>query len=109
MNTQTPASESMGAGPSTPSPAANENFSVDQNELPVDALAKAVLAREIRPRVGSVRRLAEAVIVLQGELKAAKKDIRKAKKSARAGAPEPKKKKNKKLAKIPGQKKDRKA
>lgn len=76
--------------------AANENVAVDQDALDVDALAKGVLAREFRPRAASVRRLAEAVLALQDDLKAARKKARKA-----AKVPG----KNKKLAKIPGQKK----
>lgn len=53
-------------------------------------LAQAILARAIRPRVGEIRRLAEAVAAKNGK-KQGKKD--KARKS------------DKKLAKIPGQKK----
>ena len=56
-------------------------------------LAKAILAREIRPRVAEVRRLAEAVIVGAAKKNAAKKG--KKAKTVR------------KLAKIPGQKKRR--
>lgn len=55
-------------------------------------LAQAVLDRTIRPRVGEVRRLAEAVVA-----KARKKSAKKGK-SARSG----------KLAKIPGQGKKKK-
>ena len=53
-------------------------------------LAKAVLARQIRPRVGEVRRLAQAVVAKSEKKKPAKK--RKKKKSVR------------KLPTIPGQK-----
>ena len=81
----------------TPDEPANENTLTDQDALALDALARAVLAREFRPRAGSVRRLAEGVLALQDDLK-------KARKKAKAAA-KPKKKKNKKLAKIPGQKK----
>ncbi len=52
-------------------------------------LAKAVLDKTVRPRVGEIRRLAEAVVAKSGK-KAAKKG------------------KSGKLAKIPGQKKTRK-
>ena len=55
-------------------------------------LAEVVLARKIRPRVGEVRRLAEAVVA-KGKKKSAKKG-----KTARSG----------KLAKIPGQDKKKK-
>lgn len=92
----------MGAPPKAE--AANENLSADQDALSVEALARGVLAREIRPRAGSIRRLAEAVIALQAEVKAAKKVARKARKAAKAAAPA-KAKKNKKLVRIPGQKK----
>ncbi|WP_338242875.1 hypothetical protein [Aurantiacibacter hainanensis] len=78
----------------TPPPSATETDS--QDALALDALAKAVLAREIRPRASSVRRLAEGVLSLQQDVKKARKKARKATKPA---------KKNKKLAKIPGQKK----
>ena len=72
----------------------------DQDALPLEALAKAVLAREIRPRVASVRRLAEGVLALQQDVKRARKKARKAK----AAATKPPRK-SKRLAKIPGQKK----
>jgi hypothetical protein len=93
--------KSARAKPASTSPAkpANENIPTDQDALALDALAKAVLAREFLPRTASVRRLAEGVLDLQGELKKARK---KAKKVAKAP-----KKKNKKLAKIPGQQKGR--
>lgn len=82
----------------SPAEPANENIPTDQDALALDALANAILAREFRPRTASVRRLAEGVLELQGELKKARKKARKAVKA-------PKKKKNKKLARIPGQKK----
>ena len=87
---------------------ANENDIPDQDTLGLTALAKGVLARDFRPRVATVRRLAEAVIALQGdiaELKRATKKAAKPKtkaaagKSAKGGG-----KKKRKLAKIPGQK-----
>ena len=62
----------------------------DQDELKVDDLTRAILARELRPRTGDIRRLAEAVLAKKS--KKARKD--------KAGG-----KKSKKLAKIPGQKK----
>ena len=72
---------------------AKANETVDQDSLGLKTLAKAILAREFRPRVSSVRRLAEAV------LEERKKP--KGKKKSSSG-------KKRKLAKIPGQKKDRK-
>ena len=63
----------------------------DQAALSVEDLARAILARQIkRPRITSVRRLAEALLgkkAKKARKKAAKKD-----------------KKVRKLAKIPGQK-----
>lgn len=67
---------------------------IDQDTLDIKALAAAILAREVRPRVGSVRRLAEAVLA-QGSKPA--KPAKKKKKSSG---------KKRKQAKIPGQKKD---
>jgi len=64
---------------------------LDRDALTDKELAKAVLAREFRPRVAEVRRLAEALLG-----KAAKKDRPKGK---------GKKAKSKNLAKIPRQKK----
>lgn len=80
-----------------PQPAANENTSVDQDALSLEALAEGLLNRQFRPRASSIRRLAEAVHSLQSDLK-------KARKKAKAAAPKAGKKKKKKLAKIPGQK-----
>lgn len=84
----------------TPKPqeAANENAAIGQDALTLDALAKGVIDREFRPRANTVRRLAEGVLVLQADLK-------KARKKAKAATPKTGKKKKKKLAKIPGQKK----
>ncbi len=65
----------------------------DREKLTDKQLAKAVLAHEIRPRVGEVRRLAEAVLK-KSAAKAAKKPKGKAKK-AKSG----------KLARIPQKKK----
>lgn len=51
-----PAADAAATPPeTTPAP-------VDQADLSLKDLARAVLAREIRPRVSSVRRLAEAVL-----------------------------------------------
>lgn len=69
----------------------------DQDSLGITDLARAVLARTIRPRAASVRRLAEAV--LAGKAKS---------KGKKAGKGKDKEKgKRRKLAKIPGQKKGR--
>lgn len=62
----------------------------DQSEMTPQELARAILARQIRPRITSVRRLAEALLV-----KKARKDKKKSKKAD---------KKVRKLATIPGQK-----
>ena len=64
----------------------------DHGQLKLAALARAILDRTIRPRTADIRRLAEAVL----DAKAAK---------AKKGRPGGGKKRNKKLAKIPGQKK----
>lgn len=63
----------------------------DQDEPSLLDLAKGILAREIKPLAGHVRRLAESVLALE-EKRAKKKGAGK-KKAGR-----------KKLAKIPGQK-----
>ena len=84
--------------------AANEKGSADQDALGLTALAEGVLARDFRPRASTVRRLAEAVLGLQGDVAELKKS---AKKPAKATAEKPAKKggkKKRKLAKIPGQK-----
>lgn len=98
-----------------PQAAANENTLIDQDALDLEQLAKGVLARDFRPRVNSVRRLAEAVLERleapkQAGAKAASKP--KKKKSAKSGkatnSSKAKKKKagskKRKLAKIPAQK-----
>jgi len=58
---------------------------IDTAGLDLKALAAAILAREVRPRVADVRRLAEAV-------------LKKKKKGKKAGG------KNRKLSKIPARK-----
>lgn len=77
-------------------PAAAPSPLIDQDALPLKELARGVLAREFRPRVSSIRRLAEAALA---QKPAAKK---KKKKAAKASG------KKRKQAKIPGQKKDQK-
>ena len=64
----------------------------DEGELALVELARGILAREIRPRVADVRRLAEAVLAAE-EKRARKKAGGKGKDG-----------KKRKLAKIPGQK-----
>lgn len=59
-------------------------------------LAKAVLARTVRPKVADVRRLAEAVLG-HGEAKKKRKPKKSAGKKAKEAKTDPK------LAKIPGQ------
>ncbi|MEN7537809.1 hypothetical protein [Aurantiacibacter flavus] len=91
--------------------AANENSSIDQGALGLTALAEGVLARDFRPRVATVRRLAKAVLALQGdvaELKKARKKSAKAKTGSKATSGKTVGKggkKKRKLATIPGQKK----
>ncbi len=81
MTQQPPASE-----PATP---------IDQDSLSVEQLARTVLDRALRPRVGSVRRLAEAVLAAA---------VPKAKKGKEPKKPKKDSGKKKKLARIPGQK-----
>ncbi len=94
------------AANSTAKTPANENTAsagepapVDQDALGISELAKGVLARDFRPRIASVRRLAEAV--LAKEAKPKKKKKKKPTKKAAAAKSGGKKRK---LAKIPGQK-----
>jgi hypothetical protein len=61
-------------------------------EMPLDELARAVLARELRPRVAQVRRLAEGVLAARAKPKKRKGDKKKGEKK-------------RKLARIPGGKK----
>ena len=87
---------------------ANENGIHDQDALGLTALAEGILARDFRPRVASVRRLAEAVIAMQGDIAELKKAVKKtAKTKTKAAGGKSAKdggKKKRKLAKIPGQK-----
>lgn len=88
--------------------AANEN-SLDQDTLGLNDLAQAVLDRRIRPRVGSVRRLAEAVLANAAEDAAPPAPAKKKKKTAKAdagkkGGAKKSGAKKRKQAKIPGQK-----
>jgi len=73
----------------------------DQDAMSIVDLAHAVLSRAFRPRASSVRRLAEAVI--EAEIRSAPKP--KKAKPAKSGKSTVGKKKKKKLAKIPGQRK----
>ncbi len=89
-----------------PQEAANENSTSDQDALGLTALAEGVIAREFRPRVSTVRRLAKAVLALQGDVAELRKAGRKAAKAKAVSGKSAKKgnKKKRKLAKIPGQK-----
>lgn len=69
----------------------------DTTALSAKQLARMVLAREIKPRVSEVRRLAEAVA---GKPKKPKKDKAAGKSADKPGKAE------RKLAKIPGQKRN---
>lgn len=83
---------------------------IDQDALDAKALAKGVLARDFRPRAASIRRLAEAVLA---KPKPSKKKSASGKVSGKASGKAAGKasggKKNRKLAKIPGQKGKKKA
>ena len=70
----------------------------ERDQMSPAELARGVLSKEIRPRAGDIRRLAEAV--LAGSAKKARKAARKA--QAEKGGKK-KDKSKKKLAKIPGQ------
>ena len=61
----------------------------NRDEMSVAELARGVLSKDIRPRIGDVRRLAEAALAGKKPKKDKKADGKKAK--------------GKKLAKIPGQ------
>jgi hypothetical protein len=65
-----------------------------RDALSLAALARGILAKDIRPRAGDVRRLAEGVLAGGAKPKKDKKDKADGKKA----------KGKKKLAKIPGQK-----
>lgn len=86
-----------------PGAAANENSPIDQDAMSLGDLAQAVVDRRIKPRVGSIRRLAEAVLAQPAAPAVEKKKKKKAAKGAKAVKAEPSKKKRKQ-AKIPGQK-----
>ncbi|TIX49609.1 hypothetical protein [Alteraurantiacibacter aquimixticola] len=82
----------------TPAPANDAaDAPIDQDALDLKALAKGVLARDFRPRVSSVRRLAEAVLGEPAAPAKAKKSNKKKKASGKKSG-------KKRLAKIPGQK-----
>lgn len=74
----------------------------DQDSIPLDDLARAVLDRSLRPRTAAVRRLAEGVLARAADAKKGKK-----KKSAASADKDGKKGggKKRKLAKIPQAKK----
>jgi len=79
-------------------PARKPEPAAERVELGVADLARGILSKEIRPRIGDIRRLAEAVLAGgSAKPKKAKKDKADGKK---------KDKSKKKLAKIPGQQKN---
>ena len=75
--------------------------------MPLEALVRAVLAREFRPRAASVRRLAQGVLDLREEVKKARKKARKASVKKTDSSKAKSANKSKKLPKILGQKKSR--
>jgi hypothetical protein len=77
------------SGADTPSPPALAQ--PDRSELDVAALAEAILARRLRPRVSEVRRLAEALLDIER-----RRDKKKKKKKSGG--------KKRKLSRIAGQK-----
>jgi len=88
-----------------PKPPAAPQPANDQGELSLADLARGVLSKEIRPRVGDIRRLAEAALAgADGKPKKAKADGGKKKDKTRSD--DKGGKKNKKQAKIPGQTKN---
>lgn len=84
-----------------PSAAKPAPVRIETAALPLDALASAILTREVKPRVGDVRRLAEAVLAAikkkQEKKEKRQKKAKKAKKDRRKDGAEPK------LSKIPAQ------
>lgn len=70
----------------------------DRASLGLSELAKAILAGTFKPRVGEVRRLAEAVLGGKSKKKKPKKGAEKKGAEKKAGG------KKRKLSKIPGQK-----
>lgn len=74
-----PASDDGGADQAPPDPPATAATDappgavrLDTAALGTKALAKAILAREVRPRVGEIRRLAEAVLKKKSKKKSGK-------------------------------------
>jgi len=85
-----------------PKPPAAPKPANDQGELSLTDVARGILSKEIRPRVGDIRRLAEAVLA-GGGAKAKKAKADGGKKKDKTRSDEKSGKKNKKMAKIPGQ------
>lgn len=93
----------MSSSNTAPVSAANDDTKVsaaplDQDQLSVDELAERALAREFRPRIASVMRLAEAVLARKEAEKPIDADGKIKKKKRKAGG------KKRKLARIPDQK-----
>ena len=87
-----------------PKPPAAPKPANDHSSLSLSDLARGILSKEIRPRVGDIRRLAEAVIAgAEAGPKKAKAAGEGKKHKTRPDEKGGKKKKNK-LARIPGQK-----
>jgi len=77
----------------------DENAAIDQDDLSLDELARAVIERRLRLRVGSVRRLAEGVLARAAAPAKAKKPKKSKETASKKGGG-----KKRKLARIPGQK-----
>lgn len=83
--TPAPSGDTAAAAPGTTAPAPAEGGKpprIDTAALDIEALAAAILAREVRPRVGDIRRLAEAVL-RKKQKKKAKKALKQAAKGER--------------------------
>lgn len=82
-----------------------QTAAVDQDALGIKALARGVLARDFRPRASSVRRLAEEVLSKPKPKPKKPKEKKSASvKAAGKSSDKSSGSKNRKLAKIPGQK-----
>jgi hypothetical protein len=75
----------------------------DRASLGLPELAKAILARTFKPRVGEIRRLAEGVLAGKSRKKKPKKNAKK-KDAEKKAAEKRARGKKRKLSRIPGQK-----
>ena len=90
--------------PAAPKPAAKPAKPADPRDgLSVGDLARGILSKEIRPRTGDIRRLAEAALAGGAKPKKAGKDAKKSGADGGKKKNKTKTKSKKKLAKIPGQ------